>query len=152
MKLYTSYYGKLKALEKAGIIPIAISVSIPDWAVMDRSKCWFKALAPHASMIRMAMKEYVPKYKKILSGHNPKAVCNMIIKMSGGKDAALLCWEKEAEKCHRKIVANWLNTSVGTHIKEFGIVKPAAEQKTFFDDGGGMSGFIDRAVEYMDSK
>jgi len=151
VKLYTSYYGKIKALDKAGIVPIAISVSIPDWATVDRENCWFKALAPHHSMIKMPMAEYIPKYNEILSGHNPVAVCNMIKKMADGKDAALLCWEKDADECHRKLVAEWLNKSAGTHIEEFGIVKPETDQETFFDRNGGMSDFIDRAVEFMDS-
>ena len=152
MKLYTSYYGNQTALEEAGIVQISISVSIPDWSNVDRVNCWLKSLAPYPSMLKMPMAEYVPKYNKILSGHNPVDVGNMIIKMSGGKDAVLLCWEKEYEKCHRKIMAEWLNVKIGMHVEEFGIVKPEAEQETFFDDGGGMSGFIDRAVEYMDSK
>ena len=152
MKLYTSYYGKQKALDKAGIIPLAISVSIPDWATIDRDRCWYKALAPERSMMKMEWKEYVPKYRDILRAHNPVAVCNMIKKMSGGKDAALLCWEKDAEQCHRSLVAEWLNAKVGTHIEEWEVERADANQKTFFDpdEDGGMSGFIDRACDFID--
>ena len=67
MKLYTSYYGKMKTLDKEGIVPIAISLTIPDWAPIDRDKCWFKELAPFPSMIKMPMEEYIPRYEIILS-------------------------------------------------------------------------------------
>jgi hypothetical protein len=37
-----------------------------------------------------------------------------------GPDAIMLCFEKFNEKCHRRLVASWLETSLWIVIPEFG--------------------------------
>lgn len=33
------------------------------------------------------------------------------MKLSGGKDIALICYEKPTDFCHRHLVAEWLTTN-----------------------------------------
>lgn len=39
-------------------------------------------------------------------------------KLSGGKDIALICYEKSGSFCHRHVVARWLGKA-GFVVKEF---------------------------------
>ena len=144
MKVYTSYYSQLKALDREGIIPIAISRTVPDWSLdrMNRNKNWLRTLAPRPEMHKMPMHLYIPRYEAILQAHDPASVCQLIKKMSDGQDAALLCWEKDSENCHRSIVAAWINKATGSHIEEYGTGEPNGDQQDLFGTDN-LQGFED---------
>jgi hypothetical protein len=38
-----------------------------------------------------------------------------------GEEAVLLCWEKPGEGCHRRLVAEWFEASLGVVVPEWGV-------------------------------
>jgi len=56
--------------------------------------------------------------KTVLKPLIPLSVVNELEQMSGGKDIALVCYEKPENFCHRHIVADWLGFS-GISVSEY---------------------------------
>lgn len=117
MKIYTSYYGNLKKLHNAQIIPIGVSLYRPKW---------FKGmslgmLAPRREMLSddMSTEEYIVKYNKILEALNFNEIVRMIKGNGNGSDVALLCYEKPGDFCHRHLLADWLNKKGDLQVEEF---------------------------------
>lgn len=52
---------------------------------------------------------------QVLSGLNPREIWERL-----GSDAVLLCWERAARFCHRRLVAEWLEKSLGVEVRELG--------------------------------
>lgn len=109
MKIFTSYFAKLKEIEKAGIVPIAVCQYPPKFyqgAVL-------KEVAPAWEMIQ-GMKDpttrdfFAVKYELFLSGKDRQQILGKLEFMSGGKDVALLCFESPTNFCHRHPLARWL--------------------------------------------
>ena len=92
---------------------VAISIGLP------RGRSWkgkrYLALAPTREMLKMPSKDYDRLYREILSKLDPQKVANDL-----SPDAIMLCFEKFNEKCHRRLVAEYLETSLGIVIPEFG--------------------------------
>lgn len=132
MKIYTSYFGNIKKLIQAGITPIGISQYPPIWF----GGVSMKELAPHSYMLSSTIgpEEYKRLFKtKILACLKRNVVVKKIEQISGGKDVALICFEKEPETCHRSLVAEWLNEG-GIKVEEYYRVKPRSvpEEKQGF--------------------
>lgn len=122
MEIYTSYYGNLKKLKKDGIIPVGISVFLPKYF----NGYSLKYLAPTAKMLHMGEKEYTPLYFQILEKVSIGKLREDIMRISnqeGGKDVALLCYEKPGDFCHRRIFADWMKEKTGYDIKEYGYIE-----------------------------
>jgi len=117
MTIYTSYYGNVKKLRAAGVVPISISRYPAKFANVTIE---LKSLAPTSDMLKMEEDEYKIKFAAILNRLDPNSILNAIELLSNGKDCALLCYEKPSDFCHRHLVADWLNLNAGTEIKEFG--------------------------------
>lgn len=111
--IYTSYYSKMdKIKESETLVPVAISASVPVWAgpVMK-----YKKLAPSYELLndykngKISWEEYEERYKaEVLSELDQKEVAAELAELvNGAGDPALMCWEKT--RCHREIVAKWLN-------------------------------------------
>lgn len=127
MKIYTSYYGNLKNLQKANIVPVAISIGTPRYFNGDR----LKYLAPTREMLSLNEAEYTPKYLDILNRINLNVFRHDIAKVSNkneGKDIALLCYEKPGDFCHRFLFADWLEKKTGYKIEEFNFLPEAKKQ------------------------
>jgi uncharacterized protein (DUF488 family) len=118
MEVYTSYFAKEKNLKAKGIVPIGIA-RFP--AKFFYGQTIFD-LAPRADMLRMPEEQYDREFKKILTRLNPRQIYEQIKRISEGRDAALLCYEKSGDPCHRYMVADWLNRELGLNIKEFDYV------------------------------
>lgn len=108
MKIYTSYFARLRKLD--GVVPIAVCRFPP--------KGWnqqiLEDVAPTYEMLQ-GMKNpetrdfYAMKYcVEVLGRLNKEEVLEKIEKMTGGKDAVLVCYEKPVDFCHRKLIASWL--------------------------------------------
>lgn len=115
MKIYTSYYGQLKNLEKAGILPISISLTTPKWY----KGMWYDRLAPTYNMKNLAVSTYVPAFRKyILAPKSQEKVIERLRVMSEGYDEiALICYESPDKFCHRQLVKDWLNNWI---VPKFG--------------------------------
>ena len=105
--IFTSYFGNVKKLKQAGIVPVSIARYNPKWFNGLR----IIELAPKSNMLRMSNEEYDPKYRAILRGLNPKKIVEKIEILGNGKPVALLCYEKDPLECHRSMVADWLKNA-----------------------------------------
>lgn len=128
--IYTSYFAKLKELEKHNIIPISICGKAPDWY----KGLQYKKLAPKYRFFMEWKKNHDNDYytkcfnEQVLNTINPfwmiiHDFCELIpywskkdLQLSHStlwesKDVniALICYEKPSDFCHRHLVAEWLN-------------------------------------------
>ena len=113
----TSYFAKVKNLENKNLVSIALSP--PKWYEGKT----YKALAPNWDTIDAWKKSGKTEedwnnykrdyYKSKLSKLDPKKVYEDL-----GEDAVLLCFEKPSDHCHRFLVAEWLETSLGIKVTE----------------------------------
>lgn len=113
----TSNFAKSKKLGDKNLVSIALSP--PKW-YKGRT---YKELAPNWDTIDAWKKsEKTEKdwenykrdyYKSKLSKLDPKKVYQDL-----GEDAVLLCFESAEQPCHRFLVAEWLESSLGIKITE----------------------------------
>ena len=108
----TSYFANIKNLPDGANL-ISIARGNPSWY---RGKTYLP-LAPSWELIKKTgfPEPYSTKYcEQVLNKLNPAEVMAEI-----GEDAILLCWEKPGDFCHRRIVAEWLEKSLGIKVPEF---------------------------------
>lgn len=117
--IFTTYFAKLKSLPE-DVVPIAICAKVPPAIDILR----YKKLVPEYS----AFKEYketgdVDTFSDryvtdVLKQLKPAQVVSELTDLAGGKDFALVCYERPGSFCHRELVADWLNDA-GFVTKEF---------------------------------
>lgn len=120
MKIYTSYFANLKNLEKDDIVPIGICCYPPKWFKGPN----LRAIAPSPDILEKCKSshvEYEKRYRtEVLSlFKDANILLERISFISGGKDAALCCYEKPSDFCHRHILAKWLEEQTGIKVEEF---------------------------------
>lgn len=114
--IFTSYWGNISRIESAGIEPVAVSRGKPK-GFSGRS---FDGIAPTWQMVHMDMgPEYDAMYQRILARWTPEGFAEAVEsgRPKGIEDVALLCWERDWNDCHRKAIAEWLN-SAGIECRE----------------------------------
>ena len=62
---------------------------------------------------------YTIRFNELLERLDPDNIFNAIGDISNGRDAALLCFEKPGEFCHRRLVAKWLENGLGFEVNEW---------------------------------
>ena len=119
MRIYTSYFGNIKKIQEAGILPICIARGVPKFF----HGISMQEFAPYSFMLsgNLSREEYIDNYNKILAKLNPTKSLQSIYVLAHGKDVALLCYEKPTEFCHRHLLADWLEKATGQKIEEFGV-------------------------------
>lgn len=109
-KVYTSYFGNIKFLNKNNVIPVSIARFPPKWymglAITD--------IAPTPDMLRLSVSDYIIRYNGILNRYDPILLCKRLEDLTNDlkSDIALLCFEKPEAFCHRHLLASWLNQHV----------------------------------------
>lgn len=120
MKVYTSYFGNSAKLSKAGVMIIGITLYPPKWFYGPN----LKEVAPTPAIFAISNQPdevYNPRFRKeVLGKVNPTAFYQKLEQMSQGRDVALCCYEKPDEKCHRFLVAEWMEENLGIEVPEFG--------------------------------
>lgn len=108
--MQTSYYSRASKSNLENTV--AISAGIPKW-YKGRS---YKKLAPPRWLIHEANESiYTKKYNElVLDKLDPVEVYNEL-----GENAILLCWEKAGEFCHRRLVAQWFERTLGVVVDEY---------------------------------
>ena len=122
--IYTSYFARLRSMPET-VIPVSICKKEPNWY----SGAQYKKLAPTFECLNNYKQsnnkeEFVERYKReILDRQNVNQVILELYASALGEDAvhgksieelmnvydiALLCYEKPADFCHRKLVSAWL--------------------------------------------
>lgn len=122
MKIYTSYFGNLRKLHQAGIFPVSIARWNPKWF----GGTSYKVVAPLPDMLRdnITREQYIRQYRnRVLWNLRPERILQDLQMMTGGRDCALLCYEKPGDFCHRRLLADWMLEQTGLEIPEFGVVK-----------------------------
>lgn len=126
MKIYTSYFANLKNLEKDDIVPIGICCYPPKWFKGPN----LRAIAPSPDILekcKSSHAEYEKRYRtEVLSlFKDANILLERISFISCGKDAALCCYEKPSDFCHRHILAKWLEEQTGIKVEEFEKIEEA---------------------------
>ena len=91
--IYTSYFAKLNKLPP-NVVPISICGKAPAWY----NGLQYKKLAPKYSFFSEWKKNgdnnyYIEHFNdEVLSTLSPQTVYNELLKLSGGKDIALICY------------------------------------------------------------
>lgn len=107
--IYTCYFAKYK--HDNGI---SIALKSPDWFNGEA----YSPLFPKWSFLKQYFKDknetnYIEQYNKlVLNQLDPIKV----YKDLNGK--VLLCWEKTGKFCHRRLVAEWLESSLNVQVFE----------------------------------
>lgn len=121
MKIYTSYFANGKKLKAADVVMIGITLYPPKW--FYGTNLW--EVAPTKAIFHagdLPDEVYNPRFKReVLAKVNPQQFVRQLEQISGGKDVALCCYEKPGDKCHRFLVAEWLESSLGIKVPEFGV-------------------------------
>lgn len=120
MKIYTGYYGNMKAYR--GMACVAISLSIPKWLTVQLPNC--RELNPKPYMLHMDKEPYTAAYNRILDSLSPQDIVAFLERVSDGKDVVLLCFEKPGDFCHRQLVAEWLNKNLQLDVREYAKSEP----------------------------
>ena len=115
IKIYTSYFGMVKKMRAAGIVPIGIAISPPKW--FDGPN--IKDVAPRYEMLKWGNKRYDAEFINILAKNDPKQFVEELEILGGGADVAICCYEKPEDRCHRHSVSWWLNKHLGIDIREW---------------------------------
>jgi len=97
---------------KSGTHPdaVAISQGVPRWYKGRR----YMPLAPPRWLLKAKDPELFDlEYRKQLDALDPKQVAEDL-----GPNAILLCWESFNVRCHRRLVAEWLEGKLGIVVPE----------------------------------
>ncbi len=116
--IYASNFASLKKLAAATVEPVAISIGIPRWFRGRR----ILTVAPTRAMLKMEWDDYDPLFFDILYKLNPHEFLAEL-----GTNVAMLCWCGAGECCHRRYVAEWLETNTGIIVPEYGRPREAIE-------------------------
>jgi hypothetical protein len=129
LRLYTSSF------KLAGRDPMAVSIArgFPRWFRFTGRR--IVELAPTPAMLKMPLADYNREYDKILAGLDPKRIAETL-----GDGAIMLCFEPPGVLCHRRRVAEFLESALGIEIPELGMrradVLPYAETP---EEGGTLA-------------
>ena len=118
--MQTSYFSIYK-----GPNPVSIALIKPGWYGRCRT---YPDLYPKKSFLFKYKKDHNQEaytkayYEQVLSKLDPQKVYDDL------NDCVLLCWEKADDFCHRRLVAVWLELSLGIKVPEW------SAQPTLFGD------------------
>jgi hypothetical protein len=113
--MFTSYFANVKKLPP-DLVPVSIARGSPR-GFSGRKEL---RLAPSWAMLKMKKPDYDAAFAAILAKLDPSEIYQTL-----GENAVLLCWEKPGEWCHRRLVAEWLEESLGIEISEYGFDRMA---------------------------
>ena len=119
MRIYTSYFRNHRNLINDNILPVGIAVSPPKWFKGPN----YKSLAPTYQMLSCSIEKYDKEFVRILSSLNVQDVMSDLERISNGQPIALLCYEADRNRCHRLMVAEWIEKGTGVVIPEYEVMK-----------------------------
>lgn len=125
MKLYTSYFAKVKQLQESGFNNlVCVAGYAPKFFYDTPNARFYPDLAPRKEWFwewkngHLSNDWYIEKYNEtVLSKLNPEKVVEDL-----GDNAVMLCYEKPGDFCHRHIIADWLHKNTGIEVKEVSLI------------------------------
>jgi Active DUF488-N3 subclade len=114
---------------------VAISQGVPRW--YKGRRCM--TLAPAKRLLKAKDPElFDQEYRKQLEALDAKQVVEEL-----GPNAVLLCWESFNVRCHRRLVAEWLEEKLGIIVPELDHERsesiPLSEQPSKWDEKPSLS-------------
>ncbi len=118
MFLLTSYFGRAQSLPKHFNL-VSIARYTPYW--------WTGAKAPQLAPTENILinykrdgdwDKYMARFQmEVLNRLNPKKIAeNLEIYFGNSNPVCLLCYEKDADRCHRSLVARWLSENTNIEV------------------------------------
>jgi len=92
---------------------------------VSKVKFKYKALAPNWKILDkfekkvISEQKFILAYKEQLNELNPSSVVEHLNLLTAGEEPVLMCHCSKTKFCHRHLLADWLETQLGIHIKEF---------------------------------
>ena len=99
-------------------------ISVARWAPKGhRDLPTIGELTPGDWFRSVSVDDYASLYATQLAALDPCATVRKIENLSGGRPAALLCWERprDGRFCHRGFISMWLKTELGMNVLELGL-------------------------------
>jgi len=120
MNIYTSYFGFFSKIPQS-MIPVSIARFPPKWFRGEE----IKALAPEKKLLwkakqnKICVEEYTHQYMKCVTERfDPRMLYEKLRQEFSGSDIVLLCFERKGEFCHRRLLAEWLENTLGLNVPE----------------------------------
>ena len=120
MKLYTSYFAKVKQLKEMGLKLVCVAGYAPKFFYDTPDVFFYPDLAPRKDWFwewknkHLSNDWYIGKYNEtVLSKLNPEKVVSDM-----GDNAVMLCYEKPGDFCHRHLIADWISKNTGITVEE----------------------------------
>ena len=127
MKLYTSYFAKVKQLKEMGLKLVCVAGYAPKFFYDTPDARFIPELAPKRCWWRVwhdkfkdnlnspeSIEWYTNIYRDtVLSNLNST---NVVEKL--GDNAVMLCYEKPGDFCHRHLIADWISKNAGITVEE----------------------------------
>lgn len=122
MKIYTSYFAKLRKLNMPNALFLGITAYPPEWWHGEN----FSKLAPPSELLlfykgqlrnndvdinelrRKYVQYFTNKVLRITTPHDIYSELEQKAKQAGKDSVVLLCFEKSEDFCHRHLVSYWL--------------------------------------------
>lgn len=83
----------------------------------------FRQLAPGPWFNSVSKPEYEKLFYAQLAALNPQAVWDELHRLAGDAEPVLLCYERtpftDTNWCHRRMVASWLESTLGIVVNEY---------------------------------
>jgi len=120
----TSYFANRRTASDPNAV--AISRGVPRWfrgRIYDPLRpSWMLVEAVKSRAI--THDEYERRYRAdVLAGLDP-----VVVRRELGDGAIILCWERSGTRCHRRIVARWLEERLGIKVAEMEWFTAASRQ------------------------
>lgn len=116
MNIYTSYFSNYKNLVEYQCVSIANSkpanIFVPEWVTVRPDWCNVDAYKKGLLDYEQFTKLYRAKLEQFDSCMYTAYL------MQYKQDVVLLCWEKDATICHRRVLAEFLSELLNTQINE----------------------------------
>jgi hypothetical protein len=128
MKLYTSYFAKVRQLREMGFDNLVCVAGyapnffhdLPDAHFMPELaprrfwwQEWYKKFRNHTDSEESKAWYEQKYYDTVLSKLDPQTVLNEL-----GDKAVMLCYEPPEMFCHRHLIADWLTKHTGVEVEE----------------------------------
>ena len=119
MQIFTFCFGQLRNLPD-NIVPVSIALKTPAWFEGIR----YPALAPCGAAFTAWKsshdnEEYLRRFEReVLAPMDARAAAAELCFLAGGREIALLCYEKPSSFCHRHRVSAWFTES-GISVSEW---------------------------------
>lgn len=121
MKLYTSYFAKVKDLKKMGFSNlVCVAGYAPKFFFEVDDARFYPDLAPRKPWFwewknkHLSNEWYIERYNEtVLNTLNIDDVLHDL-----GEDAVMLCYEKPGDFCHRHLIADWMKKERGVEVEE----------------------------------